>query len=189
MDDVELGRVLVATARHAIGSELGRSFGAWPEHAALASPAATFVTLFKDGELRGCIGSLQARRALREDVRLNAVAAAFSDPRFAPLRGDEFDGTTVEISLLSQPQRVECAEESALLARLRPGVDGVVLEFAGVRATFLPQVWATLPSPRMFLDELKRKAGLPADFWSPSLNVSRYDVIKWKESELREAHP
>jgi AmmeMemoRadiSam system protein A len=184
MRDVHLGRALLATARIAIGSELGRRVGPWPEHDALASPGATFVTLMKCDGLRGCIGTLQARRALRDDVRINAVAAAFGDPRFSPLRDDEFDDTSVEVSLLSSPERLESEQEADVLARLRPDVDGVILEYGAQRATFLPQVWESLPSPREFLIELKRKAGLPADFWSGSMQVSRYVVDKWRENDF-----
>lgn len=184
MHDADLGRALLATARIAIGNELGRRVGAWPEHDALASPGATFITLMKCDGLRGCIGTLQARQPLRDDVRINAVAAAFGDPRFPPLRDDEFDGTSVEVSLLSAPERLESGEEVYVLARLRPDVDGVVLEYGAQRATFLPQVWESLPSPREFLNELKRKAGLPADFWSPSMRVSRYMVNKWREQDF-----
>jgi AmmeMemoRadiSam system protein A len=187
MVDADLGRALLATARMAIGRELGRSAGASPEHDALGSPGATFVTLMKDDELRGCIGTLQARRSLRDDVRLNAIAAAFADPRFPPLLDIEFDGVSVEISLLSPPERLQSTEEDAVLARLRPGVDGVILEFADQRATFLPQVWGSLSSPREFLGELKCKAGLPADFWNPSMQVSRYTVSKWRERDFAAA--
>ncbi len=187
MRDADLGRALLATARMAIGSELGRRAGAWPEHDELASPGATFVTLMKCEGLRGCIGTLQARRLLGDDVRINAVAAAFGDPRFPPLRDDEFDDTAVEVSLLSSPERLESDEEVDVLARLRPDVDGVILEYGAQRATFLPQVWESLPTPREFLIELKRKAGLPADFWSPSMLVSRYVVDKWREKDFAAA--
>jgi AmmeMemoRadiSam system protein A len=184
MHDAELGRVLVSTARCAIGIELGRPGGPWPDHRSLAAPGATFVTLQKHGELRGCVGSLRAQRALGLDVRMNAIAAAFSDPRFSPLRDDEFGDTSVEVSLLSAPESIASADEDDLLIRLQPGIDGVILEFGGQRATFLPQVWESLPEPRQFLVELKRKAGLPADFWSPAVNVSRYAVTKWREGDF-----
>jgi AmmeMemoRadiSam system protein A len=187
MPDADLGRALLATARMAIGRELGRGAGAPPEHDALRSPGATFVTLMKDDGLRGCIGTLQARRSLLDDVRLNAIAAAFADPRFPPLLDIEFDGVSVEISLLSPPERLESMDEDDVLARLRPGVDGVILEFAEQRATFLPQVWDSLSSARAFLGELKCKAGLPADFWSPSMLVSRYTVSKWRERDFAAA--
>jgi AmmeMemoRadiSam system protein A len=191
MHDVELGRSLVMIARCAIGTELGetvsvrRSERAEPGHPALEAPGATFVTLFKDGMLRGCIGTIEARRPLGIDVRANAVAAAFDDPRFPRLGAAEFGDTSVEVSLLSAPEAMTAGGEQALLAQLRPGVDGVVLEFAGRRATFLPQVWDTLREPAEFVAELKRKAGLPIDFWSSAVHVSRYGVTKWRESDLR----
>jgi AmmeMemoRadiSam system protein A len=193
MHDADLGRSLVRIARRAIGTELGEAPGIgseWaeagdPAHPALEAPGATFVTLFRHGLLRGCIGSLEARRALGVDVRANAVAAAFGDPRFPCLVAHEFMDTSVEVSLLSASEAMTADGEQALLAQLRPGVDGVVLEIAGRRATFLPQVWDTLREPKEFLAELKRKAGLPIDFWSSALHISRYSVTKWRESDLR----
>jgi AmmeMemoRadiSam system protein A len=184
MTDADLGRALLTIARSAIGAELGLRRNAEPSHAALAQPAATFVTLKHAGELRGCIGSLKPVRPLGVDVRENAMAAAFRDPRFPPLAVVEFEATSVEVSLLSADERVEVRDEADLLARLRPGVDGLVIEYGRQRATFLPQVWESLPAARDFLAALKRKAGLPADFWSPQLNVSRYGVTKWTESEF-----
>jgi AmmeMemoRadiSam system protein A len=195
MHDAELGRSLVSIARRAIGAELGEVRGigsgragtgsAEPGHPALEAPGATFVTLFKHGLLRGCIGTLEARRPLGVDVRANAVAAAFDDPRFPRLTTEEFIDTSVEVSLLSAPEPMMADGEQALLAQLRPRVDGVVLEFAGARATFLPQVWDSLREPTEFLGELKRKAGLPIDFWSAAVHISRYRVAKWRESDVR----
>ena len=182
--DEPLGRALIAIARSAIASRLGLEGEAPPVHEALAAPGATFVTLFRSGELRGCIGSLQPLRALCDDVRENAVNAAFADPRFPPLAREEFEAVSVEVSLLSPSIGLRFQREEELLARLRPGVDGVLLEHRGIRATFLPQVWATLPEPRAFLAELKRKAGLDPDFWSPQLNVGLYQVTKWRESDF-----
>jgi AmmeMemoRadiSam system protein A len=184
MPDEPLGRALVAIARGAIGAKLGLEADAAPAHEALGAPGATFVTLFRGGELRGCIGTLQPLRLLRDDVRENAVNAAFSDPRFPPLAREEFDAVSVEVSLLSPSRMLRFASEAELLAQLRPGVDGVTLEFRRHRATFLPQVWATLPDPRAFLVELKRKAGLDPEFWSPHLNVGLYEVTKWRESDF-----
>lgn len=182
--DEQLGIALVSIARRAIGARLGVAGEEPPHHVALSSPGATFVTLFCGEELRGCIGSLHARRPLGVDVRENAINAAFNDPRFPPLVQSEFVSTSVEISLLS-PSVTDCfTREEDLIERLRPGIDGVTLEHGSCRATFLPQVWITLPEPRMFLAELKRKAGLAADFWSPQMNVGLYQVTKWKESEL-----
>jgi AmmeMemoRadiSam system protein A len=184
MNRREVGRALLAIARSAIAERLGLARFDEAQPAALQEPAATFVTLRQAGELRGCIGSLQAVRPLGADVRENAVAAAFHDPRFAPLTVREFAATSVEVSLLSVAEPVEVAGEEDLIARLRPDVDGLVLAFGRQRATFLPQVWETLPDPRDFLAALKRKAGLPEGFWHPHVNVSRYRVTKWTEEDL-----
>jgi len=189
MTDPDLGRALLSIARSAIGAELGFRPTTDASHSALAQPAATFVTLKLADELRGCIGSLKPLRPLGVDVRENAIAAAFRDPRFPPLAVVEFEATSVEVSLLSADERVEVRDEEDLLARLRPGVDGLVLEYGRHRATFLPQVWESLPEPRGFLAALKRKAGLPGDFWSPQVNVSRYGVTKWAEGEFLMSEP
>ena len=184
MSDRDLGHALLRVARAAIGAELGYALEAAGAHDGLDRPGATFVTLTKDGDLRGCIGTLAAVRTLRADVAANAVAAAFRDPRFPPLASAEFTTTSVEVSMLSAHEPIAFADEAHLLAQLRPGVDGVILEYGRLRATFLPQVWETLEEPREFLEALKRKAGLPAGFWHPRLNVSRYSVTKWKQSEF-----
>jgi AmmeMemoRadiSam system protein A len=187
MGEGDLGRVLLALARHAIARELALDAAEPETGGALARPGATFVTLMCAGELRGCIGSLRATRTLHADVQENALAAAFRDPRFPPLTRSEFAGTSIEVSLLSAPQDAVCGSEAELCARLVPFVDGVVLELGDRRATFLPQVWEAIPEPRAFLAALKAKADLPADFWTPRLNVSLYRVTKWKESELLQA--
>ena len=152
----------------------------------LDAPGASFVTLTSGrapgGALRGCIGSLGARRPLREDVEANAVAAALHDPRFAPLTARELDDTVVEVSVLSAPAALPVADEAELLAHLRPGVDGVVLSACGRRATFLPQVWEQLPDPADFLARLRRKAGLPADYWGRDVVVETYTVTAWQEA-------
>jgi AmmeMemoRadiSam system protein A len=182
MDERDLGRLLLTIARSAIAAQLGLGRSGAASDAALAQPGATFVTLKRHGELRGCIGSLKPVRPLGVDVRENAIAAAFRDPRFPPLAAHELEATSVEVSLLSAGERVDAADEATLLARLRPGVDGLILEYGLKRATFLPQVWEALADPREFVTALKRKAGLPGDFWSPQMNVSRYTVTKWEES-------
>jgi AmmeMemoRadiSam system protein A len=183
MHDHELGRVLIGIARKAIAAELGLAV-AESRRAMLRRSGATFVTLICAGELRGCIGSLRATRDLGLDVHENALAAAFRDPRFPPLTLAEFETTSVEISLLSPPESMRFDTEVELHARLRPGIDGVSLELGDSRATFLPQVWESLPEPRDFLFALKCKAGLPGDFWSPRLNVGLYQVTKWKEADF-----
>lgn len=143
--------------------------------AALRRPAATFVTLKRTGELRGCIGGLTAKQALVLDVAENAAAAALRDPRFYPLTFDELVGLHIHISVLSALAPLTFSSEAELLAQLRPGVDGLLLEVgATYRGTFLPSVWDTLRDPADFLVQLKRKAGLPGDYWSAELRVSRY---------------
>jgi len=185
----DLGSALLAIARSAIAEELGLPALGTASHAALGQPAATFVTLRRAGELRGCVGSVTASRPLAVDVRENAIAAAFRDPRFPPLGVAEFDAVSVEVSLLSARERIDFADEDELVACLRPGQDGLILECGRRRATFLPQVWDALPHPREFLAALKRKAGLPAHFWSPHLNVSRYGVTKWAQGEPALSEP
>ena len=184
MTDHELGRSLLTLARDAIARQFGVAETGAPVHPALDRPGATFVTLMQQCELRGCVGSLEPRRALSADVRANALAAAFRDPRFAPLAAKEFDLTSVEVSLLSAQEALAFADEGDLVAQLRRGVDGIVLQHGHHRATFLPQVWETLPAPRDFVAALKRKAGLREDFWAADVKVARYTVLKWKESEF-----
>ena len=178
----DLGSVLLVIARSAIAGSLGLRRAADPDHAELSRPAATFVTLKMRNELRGCIGTLEPFRPLAEDVRENAIGAAFRDPRFLPLTSAEFAATSVEVSLLSASEMLDVEAEDDLLARLRPGCDGLTLEYGRQRATFLPQVWEQLADPQDFVSALKRKAGLPADFWNPRMAVSRYQVTKWAQS-------
>jgi hypothetical protein len=184
MADPELGRALLGLARGAIAAKLGVGAPASPRHDDLDRPAATFVTLRQGAELRGCIGSLEARRPLGVDVRENALAAAFRDPRFSPLSAGEYEAISVEVSLLSASEPVAARDEEDLIARLRPGVDGVILALGERRATFLPQVWESLGDPRQFLAALKRKAGLPERYWSERIEVARYGVTKWAERDL-----
>jgi uncharacterized protein len=135
---------------------------------------ATFVTLERYADLRGCIGVLDAFRPLVVDVARNAFAAAFEDPRFPPLRAVEYPELTLKLSVLTPAEPLAFDSEAGLLAQLRPGVDGLILSDRGHRGTFLPSVWEQLPHPRDFLDHLKRKAGLPLGYWSESLRVDRY---------------
>ena len=177
----ELGEVLLAIARSAIGRGFGVSAQPRADLPRLHEPGASFVTLRETAELRGCIGSLSATRPLIEDVRSNAVAAAFRDPRFPPLRLEEFDAILIEVSLLTPVVPMSFRDEADALAQLRPGVDGVVFACGHARATFLPQVWESLPEPHQFLAQLKYKAGLAADFWAPEVELACYQVTKWKE--------
>ncbi len=150
----------------------------------LHEPGASFVTLHtRTGALRGCIGTLVARRPLVEDVYANALAAAFQDPRFPPVQPTELADLVIEVSVLSHPQPLAYDGPEDLIKRLRPNVDGVVLRKGMHRATFLPQVWEQLPSPETFLAHLCRKAGLPPDAWrAGSLEISTYQVEKFEES-------
>lgn len=175
------GAVLLTLARNAIAQHFGQ-----PQHPVeqpdwLEQPGATFVTLTQNGNLRGCIGSLEAHRPLGTDVCQNALAAAFRDPRFPPMAGHELATTRVEVSLLSPQQPMQFTDEADALAQLRPGIDGVVFACGPYHSTFLPQVWAQLPEPRQFMAHLKRKAGLSENFWSPEVKLHRYIVEKWKE--------
>ena len=141
--------------------------------------------LREDGEVRGCIGSLEPARALGEDVAANAAGAAFRDPRFPAVTHDEWPQCSVEVSLLSTPKPVRFADEADLLAQVRAGEDGIILEYNGKRATYLPQVWEGLPDKRRFFDELKRKAGLPADTRLARCRLWRYRVVKWRQEALQ----
>lgn len=142
----------------------------------LQEPGAVFVTLKIKGELRGCIGSMEARRPLIEDVAANAFSAAVRDPRFPPLSETELGDLDYHISLLTPPEPLEVRDREELLTLLRPGVDGLLLEDPPHRATFLPQVWEALPSPNDFLDELFLKGGMARDHWTDTLRLFRYTV-------------
>ncbi|MCL4469565.1 MAG: AmmeMemoRadiSam system protein A [Gammaproteobacteria bacterium] len=181
---IEKGRILLPIARATISQALGQPMEADEGAVWLKEPGACFVTLTQRGQLRGCIGSLEARRPLIEDVKANAYAAAFCDPRFSLLTPAEMDYTEVEISLLSPMQPMTFRNEWDALEQLRPGIDGVLFECGHYRSTFLPQVWEHLPDSGIFIAQLKRKAGLPVDFWAPGVKLARYTVHKWKESEL-----
>jgi AmmeMemoRadiSam system protein A len=179
----ERGKILLSIARAEISRVLNVPYAVDETGSWLAEHGACFVTLTQSGELRGCIGSLQAHRPLLADVKSNAVSAALRDPRFSPLRAEELDITTVEVSLLSTTQEMDVRNETDALAQLRPGVDGIIFEYDRYRSTFLPQVWENLSQPRQFLAMLRRKAGLPEDFWAEGVKLSRYTVTKWSEKE------
>lgn len=178
-----LGTSLLIRARNAIASEFRLAGLPEPDHPSLHEPGATFVTLTQNGALRGCIGSLEARRSLAEDVRANARFAAFHDPRFAPLTENELARTRVEISLLTPAVPMIFHDESDAIRQIQPGIDGMIFECYGRRGTFLPQVWESLPEPHDFFTHLKQKAGFSPDFWSPDVKLYRYEVQKWKEPE------
>jgi AmmeMemoRadiSam system protein A len=173
------GPVLLAIARESIvrgedGVATTVGVAAW-----LLERGASFVTLKLEGELRGCIGTIDAHRPLGEDVARNARAAAYRDPRFPPVSVAEVPRLQVVVSVLTAREPLAVASEADALAKLRPGIDGIAIEFNGASATFLPQVWESLPEPDAFLDALRRKAGLPARFWHPDVRLSRYTVEKY----------
>ena len=153
----------------------------------LRTPGASFVTLRHGGELRGCIGTLASRRPLAEDVAANARAAALEDRRFDPVAPEELPGLEIEISVLSPVEPLAVASRPELLALLRPGVDGLVLDDDGQRATFLPAVWEQLPDPEEFLSHLERKAGLEPGRWSATALCGRYTVECFNAGQLLRA--
>lgn len=178
----DAGRVLLPLARAAIARELKLDPPSTAEEPQwLRQQGASFITLMREKKLRGCIGTLQAHRELVEDVRANALGAAFRDPRFAPLTVAEFADTAVEISVLSPLEPMRFADEADALRQLRPGTDGLIFEYGRHRSTFLPQVWDSFGQPSDFLSHLKYKAGLPPDFWDIEVRLSRYTVFKWRE--------
>ncbi len=176
--DPRLHQTLLELARESIayGLRHGREPSVDPQDypPELRVPRATFVTLHRGGQLRGCIGTLEAHRPLVSDVVANAYAAAFSDPRFPPLSEPELDDLDISISVLTPPEEIHFHSEEELLEQLRPGIDGVILQEDGRRGTFLPSVWEQLPDRRQFLEHLKLKAGLPPGYWSDSLRAYRY---------------
>jgi AmmeMemoRadiSam system protein A len=145
----------------------------------LREDRATFVTLKIHGELRGCVGSILPQRPLVEDVSHNAYAAAFEDPRFPGMRREELPALDIHISVLTVPEALPIASESDLVEKIRPGIDGLILAEGFRKGTFLPSVWAQLPSPRDFIQHLKIKAGLPPDYWSDTISIERYSTEEW----------
>ena len=178
---LDAGSILLPIARAAIARELGRDHAAPEEARWLREPGATFITLKQGEDLRGCIGTLRAHRALLQDVKANALGAAFRDPRFSPLTADELDATRLEISVLSPLEALAFDCEAHALAQLRPGIDGLVFEYGYHQSTFLPQVWEEIADAADFIAHLKHKAGLPPDFWDPEVKLARYTVSKWRE--------
>jgi AmmeMemoRadiSam system protein A len=182
-------RELLALARASIDSTLSSGSAVRqlaPFDTALLSPELTlrrssFVTLRRGEELRGCCGTLEAPRPLAEDVWRNAWAAAFNDYRFPPLTAAEWPHMNVHLSLLTVPEPLDVATEEQLLAVLRPSIDGLILESAAGRATFLPAVWEQIPDPVQFVRQLKMKAGWPATYWSSDVRCSRYTTESFGE--------
>lgn len=149
----------------------------------LLEPAASFVTLKRGGQLRGCRGVLEAIRPLAHDVWHNAWASAYDDPRFPQVAAAELADLDVEISVLSALERIMARTEAQLLGGLEAGRHGLVIALGPRRATFLPQVWTSLPEPSRFLAELKAKAGIPHDYWSPDMEAWRYTTRSVHEAD------
>ena len=177
----DAGQVLLPLARAAIATELGLIQAASAEQPWLRQEGASFITLMLEGKLRGCIGTLRPHRTLADDVKANAVGAAFRDPRFTRLTAAEFAAIAVEISVLSPLEPLGFSDEPDALRQLRAGLDGVVFEYGHHSSTFLPQVWENFREPAEFMGHLKYKAGLPPDFWDKDVRLSRYTVFKWRE--------
>jgi len=175
--------VLLEVALHSIQAGLRHGQPLEPDprdyDAPLREPRASFVTLRRQGELRGCIGCLEAREALVASVAGNAWRAAFRDPRFDELSAPELAGIEIHVSVLSPTEPVEAASEGDLLRSLRPHIDGLVLRDGALEATFLPSVWESLAEPHAFLRELRRKAGMSPNGWSETLEVERYTTEEW----------
>lgn len=181
--DPRLGSALLVRARNTIARVLGKPLATEPGHPALREPGASFVTLTRNGALRGCIGTLQAHLPLERDVRLRAHSAAFDDPRFAPVNAAEFDEIAIEVSLIGPMEPIESDGLADATRQLQPHVDGVVLAWRDRRATFLPQVWAQLPQPGDFVEALARKAGVDTLAARDEIRLSRYRVDKWREAD------
>jgi AmmeMemoRadiSam system protein A len=182
----EEGKHLVETARKTIQKALFHPKDT-SDQDSLSSPKfqerrGTFVTLTLNGALRGCIGHILPQESLIEGVRVNAMNAAFRDPRFRPLSQNEFEKIKVEVSILTEPKPLPYADANDLLAKLRPGTDGLIIRQGYHQATFLPQVWEQLPSKKDFLTHLCLKAGLAGDAWAyDKLEVHTYQVQAFEE--------
>jgi uncharacterized protein len=180
------GRALLRYARERIRQALHGPLATRPRGEWSDAWGATFVTIRRDGRLHGCIGSIEPRRAIADDVGHNAVAAALVDPRAESIELADVEDLTIEISVLSPLSPIACTDEASAIAALRPGVDGVVIRAPGRQGTFLPQVWRDLPDRRDFFRELKLKAGIPERHWSPDIRVLRYSMIKFADSDLED---
>ena len=198
-----LGKILIPIARSAItlalakteanaataqSSAIAHSDNIHHHTAWLQEPGASFVTLRQNKKLRGSYGSPEASQPLMMDVKNNALAAAFKDPRFSPITLDEVQHIDIEVSLLSDIKPLSFASEQDAIAQLQSGIDGIVFEFGHYRSTFLPQVWEKLPHKSLFLAMLKHKAGLNPDFWHEDIKLYQCHVTKWQESELSLVH-
>ncbi len=189
---IEDGHLLLKLARENILRQFGEQKESLSElekkikNPVIKRNRGTFVSLHKQkGELRGCIGNIEPVKSLLEGVKDNARHAAFRDTRFRPLAYEELEETLIEISILTRPAELEYSDSDDLIRKLKPGVDGVIIEKHNNRATFLPQVWDQLKDPHAFLGHLCTKAGLPSDEWKKgSLKVSLYQVQSFEEKMI-----
>jgi AmmeMemoRadiSam system protein A len=186
VDDDELRGWLIELARATVRRALDGDGLVLPGVAtvpeAAAQPGATFVTLRRDGALLGCVGSMEPRRPLAEDVAANAYAAAFRDPRLPAVTDDDWRHMTTEVSVLGPLERLEVSSRDELRQALRPEVDGLLVTSGGRRGTFLPSVWHQVHDADEFLDLLWQKAGLRAGSGPPDLVVERYQVTEFDDA-------
>jgi len=176
-DRAERGATLLRWARMRLVQKLGGEVAARPGAPWCSALGATFVTVhWKDGRLQGCIGSIEPRFSIVDDVEHNVIAAACHDPRARPVSLCDVANLDIELSILSSLEPIAFDDEASALAAIQPGVDGVVLQWEGERATFLPSMWSRLPDVREFMQGLKTKAGLPATFWRADMKLWRYAV-------------
>lgn len=174
------GEVLVGYARQIIAERVGKKnldkdLSVDLKDKKFDQKRSTFVTIYRNGELRGCIGTLKPSVSMREDIKYNAVSAAFHDHRFPPLTPEEYDDIHIEVSVLTEPVALKYEDGADLLTKLNPKKDGVIINKGAARATFLPQVWDQLPEPEEFITHLCMKAGLPGDAWmTMKIDVSTY---------------
>ena len=180
----EQGRILLAHARRTIALRLGKTAHTGEDEPpeVLRQRGATFVTLKKRGQLRGCIGNLEPVGSVWDGIQDNALNAAFHDLRFSPLKPEEFDEILIDISLLSPAVLLDYTDSSDLLTKLRPGLDGLILRLGPSQSTFLPQVWQQLPQVEDFLNQLCRKAGLHESAWRDMHpEIWTYQVVCFSE--------
>lgn len=185
----EDGGLLLELARENILCELGKEDDILTElktkclARGLTEDRGTFVSLHKKGDLRGCIGNIKPVKTILEGVIDNAKHAAFNDSRFRPLTFEELEDTKIEVSILTRPEKLDYTDADDLIAKLLPGIDGVMIEKRYHSATFLPQVWKQLKDPKDFLNQLCLKAGLSQEEWkSGDLIVSTYQVQVFEEN-------
>ena len=192
------GAILIKLARDSLTQKLGRAgspdapvdLKAASADPALCRPGGIFVSLKMHNRLRGCIGTLSAREPLTEGAAIYAEHAAFHDPRFPALTANELDRISIEVSVLTPPRPLAFSDAEDLLAKLRPGCDGVILRKGGSSATFLPQVWEQLPQAEDFLSQLCLKAGLAQNAWrTERLSIETYQVQYFSEKPMRQTPP